>query len=193
MCGEHVSAGLKTVSSGGSSPHVRGARWHGHVDLVPVGIIPACAGSTTCCRPVWCSSRDHPRMCGEHAHVVDPHTAPLGSSPHVRGAPDSGFDVAVESGIIPACAGSTRKRARIGLSCRDHPRMCGEHLREIGSETPQMGSSPHVRGAPRRFMHLPFFAGIIPACAGSTISIVVRSRLTRDHPRMCGEHASKIA
>mgnify|MGYP006885945012 CR=1 FL=1 len=30
--------------------------------------------------------------------------------------------------------------------------------------------------------------GIIPACAGSTVDVVVSGRKRRDHPRMCGEH-----
>ena len=35
--------------------------------------------------------------------------------------------------------------------------------------------------------------GIIPACAGSTISLQWNSFQNRDHPRMCGEHPySKI-
>ena len=34
--------------------------------------------------------------------------------------------------------------------------------------------------------------GIIPACTGSTTSIAAPSPLTRDHPRMCGEHCSGV-
>ena len=39
---------------------------------------------------------------------------------------------------------------------------------------------PHPRFNPR--------AGIIPACAGSTSAMRPMARMTRDHPRMCGEH-----
>ena len=30
--------------------------------------------------------------------------------------------------------------------------------------------------------------GIIPACAGSTLTLAVSRSRARDHPRMCGEH-----
>ena len=70
----------------GSSPHVRGARVRGRRGIRVHGIIPACAGSTRTwpASPLW--HRDHPRMCGEHAHSARLVTSALGSSPHVRGA-----------------------------------------------------------------------------------------------------------
>ena len=50
------------------------------------------------------------------------------------------------------------------------------------------GSSPHVRGA-RYYNHAEGgVAGIIPACAGSTIFVIPSYLPSRDHPRMCGEH-----
>ena len=50
------------------------------------------------------------------------------------------------------------------------------------------GSSPHARGALQELVVVVTHAGIIPACAGSTLSDVQRSREGRDHPRMRGEH-----
>ena len=127
-------------------------------------------------------------MCGEHsadAAVSDPVG---GSSPHVRGAPNVIARVRGCSGIIPACAGSTwfcgdRQRWR-----RDHPRMCGEHFNQLYMSAQRKGSSPHVRGAPWMFIFLLLYMGIIPACAGSTTVILPPRGLSRDHPRMCGEH-----
>ena len=216
----------------GSSPHARGARstrassctrsrdhprmrgeHKSHLLLLDVrhGIIPACAGSTV--SNVFAAlqspgssphargapagraragsrTRDHPRMRGEHA--------PRGRGPR-RG-----------QGIIPACAGSTSDETSLRfcvmgssphargalLSCwsisprpRDHPRMRGEHLVDL-----------------RERYRLP---GIIPACAGSTPSVLEiktasagsspHARGARrptqdavgtggDHPRMRGEH-----
>ena len=49
MCGEHLGGVPMWMMSGGSSPHVRGAR---RLTLNPrpaAGIIPACAGSTAVC------------------------------------------------------------------------------------------------------------------------------------------------
>ena len=201
---------------------------------VHAGIIPACAGSTvalvvprsglagssphargalTSTRQREPTSRDHPRMRGEHSvdplptevergiipacagstpSVLEIKTASAGSSPHARGALRSsrrrspcGGDHPRMRGehtsssatpvssprIIPACAGSTRARALLVMSdrgssphargapacssrspsaSRDHPRMRGEH--------------------PRRLSSMTGVAGIIPACAGSTIN-----------------------
>ena len=50
------------------------------------------------------------------------------------------------------------------------------------------GSSPHVRGAPNAVEYRIGETGIIPACAGSTISVTFSRIDVRDHPRMCGEH-----
>ena len=49
--------------------------------------------------------------------------------------------------IIPADAGSTSVRIGDRIVVKDHPRRCGEHMREIGQETPMQGSSPQMRGA----------------------------------------------
>ena len=71
----------------------------------------------------------------------------IGSSPHTRGAlpPYQRFDSA--TGIIPAYAGSTRRRRRTSSEQADHPRIRGEH-RLSGLYTGDgQGSSPHTRGA----------------------------------------------
>ena len=107
MCGEHLPESAICGHSRGSSPHVRGAQ-----NLLPImqdldGIIPACAGSTCARLSARLEHGDHPRMCGEHAHVSHWSRSHVGSSPHVRGA-QSADEVEVElRGIIPACAGST--------------------------------------------------------------------------------------
>ena len=91
------------------------------------GIIPACAGSTNSSMVFPVDKRDHPRMCGEHGRVVTVNGNVKGSSPHVRGARWPHLHAIVESGIIPACAGSTSVfRVRFAMQ-GDHPRMCGEH------------------------------------------------------------------
>ena len=107
-------------------------------------------------------------MCGEHRLRQTPQLPPQGSSPHVRGARWGASSLAVGLGIIPACAGSTRRVCGSGRASGDHPRMCGEHWWRIRSRPGYRGSSPHVRGA-RGVL----FESVAPA---------------RDHPRMCGEH-----
>ena len=148
MCGEHLAQLKNNILSTGSSPHVRGAPSFSWEQCVRAGIIPACAGSTLLYFFYAHLSRDHPRMCGEHRHPPVKLLAGAGSSPHVRGAPDSRFSDSILRGIIPACAGSTR----VGtwrIDCRrDHPRMCGEHALFFEDKRIGRGSSPHVRGAP---------------------------------------------
>ena len=113
----------------------------------------------------------------------------IGSSPRVRGArskPHTGTD---STGIIPACAGSTRGWKPLRGRGRDHPRVCGEHLPLLFFLCTYMGSSPRVRGALALVVHEPHGDGIIPACAGSTRMWGFRRRHRRDHPRVCGEHS----
>ena len=210
MCGEHRNIIACICVSLGSSPHVRGAQKHcRHRRGVP-GIIPACAGSTIRFYPECGGNGDHPRMCGEHSLSINHAGTPVGSSPHVRGAPLRKRGAVGIRRIIPACAGSTcwwrcccpcwwdhprmcgEHTAGVALCLRqkrDHPRMCGEHTYTADDVVHSKGSSPHVRGARLRDYATARGRGIIPACAGSTRLHVRLIWLTWDHPRMCGEHA----
>ena len=187
MCGEHLPESAICGHSRGSSPHVRGAQFRGEFVDHLVGIIPACAGSTTGVAASAKVTRDHPRMCGEHGRLATMPCRSPGSSPHVRGAQRLERQSCSLSGIIPACAGSTSWETLRRSSIRDHPRMCGEH--ELGDFAAflDQGSSPHVRGARRRQQDHPGSQGIIPACAGSTSRPPDLHTVPRDHPRMCGE------
>ena len=55
-----------------------------------------------------------------------------------------------------------------------------------------MGSSPRMRGAHGGEVHPRARLGIIPAHAGSTLSISFLTSLLRDHPRACGEHEEGV-
>ena len=189
MCGEHRICCQSCKISTGSSPHVRGALVQDFLQGLSTGIIPACAGSTVSWRIRRPPCRDHPRMCGEHNRGSSFGQSHKGSSPHVRGARQACDDALQESGIIPACAGSTSWETLRRSSIRDHPRMCGEHA--DGNKTIQgaKGSSPHVRGALARRFASGSATGIIPACAGSTPMSPTGRGAMWDHPRMCGEHS----
>ena len=188
MCGEHLGPPLAISVPEGSSPHVRGALGSGDLSVQPYGIIPACAGSTITLNLSTSTGRDHPRMCGEHLESLNPTSPTQGSSPHVRGAHGHVSCHVGAIGIIPACAGSTHMDNDLNNMGRDHPRMCGEHGVDSFTAITAMGSSPHVRGAPNQLEQSADYAGIIPACAGSTISWTAPLRYRWDHPRMCGEH-----
>ena len=193
MCGEHCLSERVGGCVPGSSPHVRGAPTCRLGVTAGNGIIPACAGSTVSRVSVLPYIWDHPRMCGEHLTEPVSNIGLSGSSPHVRGALATIRCTPELIGIIPACAGSTESVSLQRNSTRDHPRMCGEHFMLMVGIVHRLGSSPHVRGALLSILFLSAVAGIIPACAGSTLLLSRRLVLWRDHPRMCGEHTSKIA
>ncbi len=172
----------------GSSPPARGAPAETSTDRGTGGIIPACAGSTAWRPPTTAPPGDHPRLRGEHLGIKNPMVVFDGSSPPARGAPAMGAGLAMLVGIIPACAGSTLGASSIRASARDHPRLRGEHLSNIGDLGPESGSSPPARGARGRIGVDHELPGIIPACAGSTGCGCVRPRWRWDHPRLRGEH-----
>ena len=91
-----------------------------------------------------------------------------GSSPRVRGAGARVRERAEVDGIIPACAGSSKRVVSVLHKVWDHPRVCGEQDGRTGNCMDLQGSSPRVRGAAAllNFKRIP--SGIIPACAGSS-------------------------
>ena len=201
---------LTSLSRAGSSPHTRGALRAGVGAAHRPGIIPAYAGSTPGLPSPPRRMPDHPRIRGEH--VAPPSTAGMqpGSSPHTRGARPRGFRSAPGPGssphtrgarlagqccdtsirIIPAYAGSTRRRASRTNGMRDHPRIRGEHASPGTCRRRPTGSSPHTRGALPRLAAKLFKTRIIPAYAGSTGRSSSDPSSTTDHPRIRGEHAA---
>ena len=188
VCGEHVYYGFSVVLGVGSSPRVRGT--HGRIPRRHRchGIIPACAGNTFSRNYWFVRARDHPRVCGEHPLPAGFSPASTGSSPRVRGTLLLVLLGVLECGIIPACAGNTPCSKTSACRSWDHPRVCGEHFRGRRRRHHGRGSSPRVRGTPAVPETLLHPAGIIPACAGNTISSKASWMARRDHPRVCGEH-----
>ena len=152
----------------GSSPRVRGTPTLPILPNAPPRIIPACAGNTPSRRRTGGSPRDHPRVCGEHTIQQTSAVRHRESSPRVRGTRQSSPHGYRLTGIIPACAGNTRRSRIRRKDSRDHPRVCREHVMDVGDSTVEPGSSPRVRGT-------------LPARHQSKGG-------KRDHPRVCGEH-----
>ena len=146
--GEHSALRERVTVYSGSSPHTRGAPTSTASIRPWRRIIPAYAGSTT---DVLCSALDrwdHPRIRGEHVFQLMTKDPCPGSSPHTRGAQLKGIDILGRRGIIPAYAGSTRKK-QVAISVNtDHPRIRGEHILGLPVDPLGAGSSPHTRGAP---------------------------------------------
>ena len=127
VCGEHSSDRCRPPCMWGSSPRMRGTLMPTLKPLYAAGIIPAYAGNT---KPAWrtpCGIWDHPRVCGEHAVIVDFVGGLSGSSPRMRGTQSTIFRLRHNRGIIPAYAGNTLAKAVEMTARLDHPRVCGEH------------------------------------------------------------------
>jgi len=125
---------------------------------------------------------------GEHRATSRFLARDRGSSPRARGAPPPPPPPWRAGGIIPACAGSTPTSGLPASVAWDHPRVRGEHVYGLQVLQDHRGSSPRARGARRAGELRRMTRGIIPACAGSTISSSTASTPYGDHPRVRGEH-----
>ena len=193
VCGEHGAVGEGRYTSIGSSPRVRGTLG-GVGDLRPFRrFIPACAGNTAARSRLRTVSPVHPRVCGEHGTTPSGNNASNGSSPRVRGTQPQSTTPTCARRFIPACAGNTRCPPARSPRRPVHPRVCGEHVRRLGSVQPCCGSSPRVRGTPQRPHRVQHLQRFIPACAGNTGPCLRRRSRTPVHPRVCGEHPAIIS
>ena len=86
VCGEHCKLACKAIWQRGSSPRMRGALLATIDSKVTTGIIPAYAGSTGRGPSGGGSTKDHPRVCGEHHDAGLDAVEAGGSSPRMRGA-----------------------------------------------------------------------------------------------------------
>ena len=84
--GEHPTAAAMALRASGSSPLARGALRFSRRSHRQVGIIPACAGSTSSTSSTPRRRRDHPRLRGEHQCCSGSARSCVGSSPLARGA-----------------------------------------------------------------------------------------------------------
>ena len=91
-------------------------------------------------------------------------------------------------GIIPAYAGNTLMCHDLFCEVWDHPRVCGEHHGVRFGLLYSLGSSPRMRGTPKKANEKSKAARIIPAYAGNTRGVRPQRQHVRDHPRVCGEH-----
>ncbi len=176
--------------TGGSSPHMRGTRPRAMRPQCLKGIIPAYAGNTTPSHQQHLCMWDHPRICGEHTDVNRKVVNHQGSSPHMRGTLLTGEIIRQTIGIIPAYAGNTGSGSTGAGSEGDHPRICGEHTLCRSMTSNFWGSSPHMRGTRIYEGTCTGRVGIIPAYAGNTMKLIEMLAISRDHPRICGEHVS---
>ena len=187
-CGENQPEDGAEITLGGSSPRVRGKLEGPRRRGAETGLIPARAGKTPARPRRSRPSRAHPRACGENENSCASTHWASGSSPRVRGKLGPRCGSRRRPRLIPARAGKTSSSPPAQSGTWAHPRACGENgLGEL-LERAADGSSPRVRGKPRRSCCSMDNGGLIPARAGKTCSTRRRRRRRRAHPRACGEN-----
>ena len=152
-----------------------------------VGITPACAGKSEMGVISNLITEDHPRVCGEKSMPSRTSSKTTGSPPRVRGKVSAGKILLHDGGITPAHAGKRRPCSPPSGCCGDHPRLRGEKVTGIRSQTINEGLPPPVRGKVAGNLEQGRVVGITPAYAGKR-GIACSCRNSRgDHPRVCGE------
>ena len=128
VCGENFNAAFAFCCMAGSSPRVRGKPIPRPTSRAGRRLIPACAGKTTHCALTEVEAGAHPRVCGENGTPQTGQRVPVGSSPRVRGKQEVLGTTVDGVGLIPACAGKTKKLKIRLKSQKAHPRVCGENV-----------------------------------------------------------------
>ena len=96
--------------------------------------------------------------------------------------------------ITPAYAGKSKRIAPSSVLFGDHPRVCGEKLRESRGLNRTRGSPPRMRGKVFDADYSILRSGITPAYAGKSYTRTCYAYNVRDHPRVCGEkHAAPVS
>ncbi len=167
-CGAHYRRSERSARMAGSSPQVRGSQIDGPAGVVLAGLIPAGAGLTVGGGVDLPGRGAHPRRCGAHGGDVMKKAKSEGSSPQVRGSLLEGSAAQRLTGLIPAGAGLTEEKRERAVRGSAHPRRCGAHFLILLLHRRLRGSSPQVRGSPRRTPSADAEARLIPAGAGLT-------------------------
>ena len=169
-CGELTARDYESLFADGSSPRMRGTLGCSTQSPRTRRIIPAHAGNSLS-RPEPESTRsDHPRACGELIASALISGLTFGSSPRMRGTPQTIAPSHEQIRIIPAHAGNSRPVKVHRRTMTDHPRACGELGAIYWARLNRVGSSPRMREL---------------FCIGKSFS-----SLPGSSPRMRGTHLS---
>ena len=93
--------------------------------------------------------------------------------------------------ITPAHAGKTARLSSHPPGVKDHPRPCGENVYTTCYGRQRAGSPPPMRGKLVRVVRHENPPRITPAHAGKTFFEDAATIPSQDHPRPCGENATK--
>ena len=169
---QRICSRQKSIRSGtargffSQTPHMRGKDDEGRLKLRHVGITPACAGKSAPLHPFLSPPRDHPRVCGEKDAPRRCCFMIEGSPPHVRGKGPGDRATGCGLRITPAHAGKSSCLLRLSDRLWDHPRTCGEKIKQKFDNDVDKGSPPRMRGKGNVLYHIHGVVGITPACAG---------------------------
>ena len=149
-CGELEEIARDADFSRGSSPRMRGTRHLTVADRVSRRFIPAHAGNSHHSEHRRCRESVHPRACGELGFGDNSDYKIVGSSPRMRGTQRGVGRRSCRNRFIPAHAGNSAAVPAASVCNSVHPRACGE-LSSTSEQTYHLsGSSPRMRGTPRR-------------------------------------------
>ena len=113
-------------------------------------------------------TQDHPRLCGEKESVQTPDTISTGSPPPMRGKDKEEEMCDAEYRITPAYAGKSLALCGAAGGFWDHPRLCGEKIKQIQNVCLLSGSPPPMRGKASITVVLTSRSRITPAYAGKS-------------------------
>ncbi len=158
-CGANSLTLALSSPNTGSSPRMRGKLGVKYRRDPVFRIIPAHAGQTVLLAFFVVVFADHPRACGANGHVGGFIVARVGSSPRMRGKPQTAAAQEFQRRIIPAHAGQTQFYTQSQHLYTDHPRACGANLDRKLDHAAVLGSSPRMRGKQSDFMRKLLSAG----------------------------------
>ena len=168
--GSTTGDALENLSEQGSSPHTRGA-------------LVACATAQG-------SSRDHPRIRGEHDGIKNVIVSTLRIIPAYAGSTlrihHFGF---LSLGSSPHTRGAPRMRREEMAKPKDHPRIRGEHpLAHLGDVGCRRIIPAYAGSTPRPTRPGSCVPGSSPHTRGALDAAEARVKEIEDHPRIRGEH-----
>ena len=171
VCGEKSRVCPRSDPGTESPPRMRGKESHARSKRQAHGITPAYAGKSCTHGQGHHCFGDHPRVCGEKLYARSRASLFWGSPPRMRGKGGALSSAASFPRITPACAGKSSAHTQKSGTNGDHPRMCGEKLKDENAQILPCGSPPHVRGKGERKRRHSNPSGITPACAGKSTLI----------------------
>ena len=169
MCGAVFDAEFSADVALGSSPRVRSGRLLRVDQVLPAGIISACAERSRSTSRTPRPTPDHLRVCGAVIVNDGRDVTEHGSSPRVRSGRRRIVRHAACRGIISACAERSLDCGMLTAWRRDHLRVCGAVSFGVDATNVNKGSSPRVRSGPVRVAFAHDGRGIISACAERSV------------------------